>query len=202
MPHVGQSCTPLRDLSGGDSHNVGMQAVERDPCSESLQGSGALVPGSPKHHWQRGKVALQGECTPPRGALPVQAKPSQNLGHDRHAGKAEGRGVGQLVKEMTSQEDPSEDVEGLLRGSAEGTQNEANSLIEYELGTRTEGMVLARGGPQLTAIGKDRKADRIEDKVPVSHGEATMCVTKDLEGLEGSMGSVAHGRDVSQSRQK
>ena len=77
---------------------------------------------------------------------------SQELGHHWHAGKAEGRRVGQLVEKMTSRKDPGEDIEGFLRGSAEGAGNEANAFIKHKLGTCTKGVVLAAGGPQLAAI--------------------------------------------------
>ena len=78
----------------------------------------------------------------------------------------------------------------------EGAGNETNALIEHELGTRTEGTIFAGGGPQLAAVGQDREANRIEDEAPVSHREATVCVSKDLESLEGSTGPVAHDHDM------
>ena len=84
-PHVVQSCTPVGNLPGGDHHYVGTRSVERDLRSESLQGSGALVSGPGKGPQQRGKVALYGKSTPPRGALPVGAETSQELGRHGHA---------------------------------------------------------------------------------------------------------------------
>ena len=64
-PHVVQAHTPVRNLPGGDSHNVGTWAIERVLCSESLQGSGALVSGPQERPQQRGKVVLQGKGAPP-----------------------------------------------------------------------------------------------------------------------------------------
>ena len=59
---------------------------------------------------------MYGESTPPRGALPIGAETSQELGRHGHAGEAKGGGVGQLVKEVTSREDPGEDMEGFPTG--------------------------------------------------------------------------------------
>ena len=143
VPHVVQLRTPVGNLSGGDGHNVGTRTIVRNPRSESLQGSGALVSGPSKQQQQRGKVALYGKCAPPRGTLPIGAKASQKLGRHWHAGEAKGRSVGQLVKEMTSGEDLGEDVEGFLGGSAEGTGNEADTLIEHKLSLGAKGAVLA-----------------------------------------------------------
>ena len=83
-----QSRTPVGDLPGGDSHNVGTWSVVWDLRSKSLQGSGALVSGPGEGPQRRGKVALYGECTPPRGALPIGAETSQELGRHGHAGEA------------------------------------------------------------------------------------------------------------------
>ena len=151
-PHVVHARTPVGNLPGGDSHNVGTWSVKRDLRSESLQGSGALVSGPWKGPQRRGKVALYGESTPPRGALPIGAKTSQELGRHGHACKAKSGGVGQLVKEVTSWKDPGEDMEGFAGGSTESPGDEADAFIEDELGLGTKGAVLAGRGPELTAV--------------------------------------------------
>ena len=119
-------------------------------------------------------------------------------GPRRHwdTGEAEGRGVGQLVKEMTSWENLGEDVQGLPRRSVKGAGNEANPFIEHKLGTCAKGAVFAGGSPKLAAVGQDWKAHCVEDKAPVGHGKTAVRVAKDLEGLEGGMGRVAHNRDM------
>ena len=78
---------------------------------------------------RRGKVALYGESTPPRGTLPIGAETSQELGRHGHAGEAKGRGVGQLVKEVTSWKDLGEDMEGFPGSSTESPGNEADVTI-------------------------------------------------------------------------
>ena len=44
---------------------------------------------------------------------------------------------------MTSGEDLGEDVEGLPGCGVEGTRNEADAFVEYQLGARAEGAVFA-----------------------------------------------------------
>ena len=195
-PHVIQARTPVGNLPGGDGHNVGTRSVERDLRSESLQGSGALVSGPGKGPQRRGKVALYGESTPPRGALPIRAETSQELGRHRHAGEAKGGGVGQLVKEVTSGKDPGEDMEGFTGGSTEGPGNEANAFIENELGLGAEGAVFVGCGPKLAAIGKDGEAYGVEDEAPVGHGKTAVRIAQDLERLEGGTSAVAHDGDM------
>ena len=51
--------------------------------------------------------------------------------------------MGELVEEVISRENLGEDMKGFLQRSTEGTQNEADALIEHELSSCTEGMVLA-----------------------------------------------------------
>ena len=101
---------------------------------------------------RRGKVALYGESTPPRGTLPIGAETSQELGRHGHAGEAKGRGVGQLVKEVTSWKDLGEDMEGFPGSSTESPGNEADAFIEDKLGLSAKGAVLAGRGPELTAV--------------------------------------------------
>ena len=129
------------------------QGVTATTSARGPSNGGALVPGPLKRPQQRGKVALQGICTPPRGTLPVWAKMCKELGRHRNTGEAEGRGVGQLVKEVTSREDLSENVKGCTGRSAEGTGDETHAFVEHKLGTRAKGTVLAGGGPELAAIG-------------------------------------------------
>ena len=50
-------------------------------------------------------MPCKAKAPPSRGALPVQAETGKKLGCHGHACKAEGRGVGQLVKKVTSRED-------------------------------------------------------------------------------------------------
>ena len=195
-PHVVQSRAPVGNLPGGDCHNVGVQTIIRDPCGEGLQGSGALVSGPPEWLQQRGKVACHSKGAPPRGALPVRAEMCQEFRRHGHVGEAEGRGVGQLVEEVTSREDPGEDMEGFPWCGTEGAGDEANALIKHELGPGAKGTILARGGPQLAAVQEDRKANRVEDEAPVGHRQAAVCVAQDLEGFERSTGSIAHDGDV------
>ena len=95
---------------------------------------------------------MRGKCASPRGTLPIRAETSQELGHHGHAGEAESRGVGQLVEEVMSGEDPGEYMKGFPGGSVEGAGDEANALIEHELGPCAKGAVFAGGSPQLAAI--------------------------------------------------
>ena len=96
---------------------------------------------------QRGKVALYSESTPPRGTLPVGGETSQELGRHGHAGEAKGRGVGQLVKEVTSGKDPGENMKGFPGSGAESPGNEVDSLVEDELGLSAKGAVFVGCGP-------------------------------------------------------
>ena len=41
-PHVVDPCPPVGDLPGSNSHNIGVQALNRYLLAKSLQGSGAL----------------------------------------------------------------------------------------------------------------------------------------------------------------
>ena len=75
----------------------------------------------------------------------------KELGRHWDVGEAEGRGVGQLVKEMTSRKDLGEDMQDFPRLSAEGARDEADPFVEHELGMCTKGVVLAGGGPKLAS---------------------------------------------------
>ena len=48
-------------------------------------------------------------------------------------GEVEGRGVDQLVKEVTSGEDLGENMQGFLGHSTEGAGDEANTFVEHKL---------------------------------------------------------------------
>ena len=90
-----------------------------------------------------GRLPCTAKAPPPRGALPMGAKTGQELGRHGNAGEAKGRGVGQLVEEVTSGKDPGEDMEGFPGCSAEGAGNEADAFVENELGLGAKRPVLA-----------------------------------------------------------
>ena len=70
---------------------------------------------------------------PLRGALPIWTDTCQKLGCHQDMGEVEGRGVDQLVKEVTSGEDLGENMQGFLGRSTEGAGDEANTFVEHKL---------------------------------------------------------------------